>query len=67
MIDPTVNISTTQDYISSVNKITRTIRKFFDYKSGNDVVTVERYEISLYDKQGELKKYDSKSTIDKLV
>lgn len=67
MIDPTVNISTTHDYISSVNKITRTIRKFFDYKTGNDVVTVERYDITLYDKQGELKKYDSKSTIDKMV
>jgi hypothetical protein len=67
MSDPIVHVTTAYDYIPGVNKITQTVRKFFDYKTGNDVVTVERYEITLYNKNAELKNYDSKSTIDKMV
>jgi hypothetical protein len=64
MTDPIVTVSSSLNHIPGVNKIVTTIRRHFDYEKGNDVRTVERYTVSLYDKSGQIKEYNSTSTID---
>jgi len=64
MTDPIVTVRSSLDYIPGVNKIITTIRRHFDYEKSNDVQTVERYTVSLYDKTGQMKEYNSISTID---
>ncbi len=67
MIDPTVSIRSSHDYLASVNKIVHTIRKTFEYKRGPDIVTVETYVVQLYDKKGNLMEHNPPPKIDKLA
>lgn len=67
MTDPIVSTKSSYDYIPALGKIIHTIRKQFNYKVGNDVVTIETYVIQLYNRNGNLTEHNAPSKIDKLA
>lgn len=67
MIEPVVLSKNFYEYIPGVNKIVHTIRKHFEYKTGNNIDIIEQHVISLYDKQGQVKDHNTTHKIDKLA
>jgi hypothetical protein len=67
MTDPIVSTKFSYDYIPGLSKVIHTIRKHFEYKAGNDVVTIETYVVQLYDKKGNLMEHNPPPKIDKLA